>query len=117
MAIASSVLVLPLYTLCVIFLMSFSRLYAQNIQEVQSMNNHVLALLNRGEYTQAMPLGLKVLKLSEDSLGPESLRVRPCRTLLRSWRGGWKAGATTFPNLCHGQVRKCNNSTNPRVRP
>src|SRR2546422_11191369 len=49
----------------------FSSLHAQNIEEVESMNNQVLALLHQGQYTQSMTLGLKALKLSEDSLGPE----------------------------------------------
>jgi CHAT domain-containing protein len=62
---------LRLDALCAILFFSVSSLHAQNVHEVESMNNQVLALLNQGQYTQSMALALKALKLSEDSLGSE----------------------------------------------
>ncbi len=62
---------LRVLSLLILAQLSLSSLQAQSVDEVETMNNQVLTLLRQRQYAQSMELGLKALKLSEDSLGPE----------------------------------------------
>jgi tetratricopeptide (TPR) repeat protein/CHAT domain-containing protein len=44
---------------------------AESVEEVESLNNRVSALYDQGKYAEAVALGIKVLKIAEESLGPE----------------------------------------------
>jgi tetratricopeptide (TPR) repeat protein len=62
---------------CVIFLTLMSDAFGQtasnpDVDQVVQLNNQVLAFNKRGQYSQSVELGIKVLKLSEDTLGSDN---------------------------------------------
>ena len=48
------------------------------VDKVEAMNGQILALYRQGQYTQALDLAVKALKLSEDTLGPEHPETATC---------------------------------------
>jgi tetratricopeptide (TPR) repeat protein len=63
---------------CAIVFLWASGASGQDAEDVEALNKQVLQLYHQGQYTQALALAVKALKLSEDTSGPESAQTADC---------------------------------------